>query len=131
MHLSLLLKTGLHPASKILASQKFAQGLLIDGVRPFIEENKDNLAQAGLILLDMLYDGRERDRGRQGERIAIRAGAERWESDALHLVLLSEIQAALVGTTQQNLVLRAGVINRSHGVEDILCLHIARAGRHS
>src|SRR5690349_21238447 len=81
-------------------------------------------------LLDMLDDRLQRDLCRWTNWIAVGAGAERGEGDAVQVILLSQVETALVSAGKQTWRVVMVPIDRPDRVEHIFCFKVARRCRH-
>ena len=78
----------------------------------------------------MVRHCRERNRRGLGQRVAIRAGAQRGQGDGAAARLVGQAQARGVGRTQQGGILRRAAIDRRDGVDDPARRQQARPGDH-
>src|SRR2546425_10652555 len=60
--------------------------------------------------------------------IAIDARAERGEGDALHLILLSQVEEGLVGAGEQARFFSMVAVDGADGMEDVFCLEPPSCG---
>src|SRR5258706_10505942 len=80
------------------------------------------------MVVQILHNGAQRDRRGLLERVAVDAGADRWEGDRLEAVPRGELQAVAIGVCQQLRVARTAVVHRPNSMDDVVGLEAVALG---